>query len=468
MSLAFLLAWFFETRFTSLLFRDSSQVLKSSYFSLATATTILFGLLFVRPPLKKLLENSNVQIIIGVLMGVFAILSSLPPYIISFSTNDTGYIPYILTGILSGIVIFFSLIWGISIYKRYSLEISWNILIYSSLIAIGLIIISNLLIPIEYGFINALLPINSIIFFIDFINRKEEKDIYNNFPKPLIENSKPILLNLLLFFSSFYVVYMPTMFPKTTNMTIGYFSDSSLGGINIVSLVGLILYLIFLVLLLLFARGNTKTTPYIALFVIVVLAFTFYFLSTMSTSNLVFMIIMPCAIIFEVLACSIFLATFDLKQPYGFNSFRNGFTWIIIGGFFAAVLSTLFLGPLYNAYLFQDLLFVFIVGSVFITIVILLISLHNDLGRLLFPSLVLNEKIDSSFLENRCKLVSNHYKLTSRECEVLSLLVEGRNEPYISEALTVSRATVKTHIKHIYQKIDVSSRQELLDLFYGK
>lgn len=48
--------------------------------------------------------------------------------------------------------------------------------------------------------------------------------------------------------------------------------------------------------------------------------------------------------------------------------------------------------------------------------------------------------------------------------EVLVLLGEGRNEPYVEQALSVSRATVKTHISHIYQKTGVASRQELIDL----
>ena len=40
----------------------------------------------------------------------------------------------------------------------------------------------------------------------------------------------------------------------------------------------------------------------------------------------------------------------------------------------------------------------------------------------------------------------------------------GRNGPYIAEHLCVSDNTVKTHIRHIYTKLDVHNRQELLDL----
>lgn len=57
--------------------------------------------------------------------------------------------------------------------------------------------------------------------------------------------------------------------------------------------------------------------------------------------------------------------------------------------------------------------------------------------------------------------------LTKREVEVLLLLAEGRNEPYIESALGISRTTVKTHITHIYRKVGVSSRQQLIDVLRG-
>ncbi len=56
------------------------------------------------------------------------------------------------------------------------------------------------------------------------------------------------------------------------------------------------------------------------------------------------------------------------------------------------------------------------------------------------------------------------YGLTKRELEVLTLLAEGRNEPYVESALGISRTTVKTHITHIYRKVGVSSRQQLIDV----
>ena len=42
--------------------------------------------------------------------------------------------------------------------------------------------------------------------------------------------------------------------------------------------------------------------------------------------------------------------------------------------------------------------------------------------------------------------------------EVLALLAQGHSNKQIARALYVSDATVKTHLQHIYGKLDVQSR----------
>jgi len=48
--------------------------------------------------------------------------------------------------------------------------------------------------------------------------------------------------------------------------------------------------------------------------------------------------------------------------------------------------------------------------------------------------------------------------------EVLRYLGRGRSVPYMREVMTLSKSTIETHIKHIYAKTDVHSKQELIDL----
>ena len=52
--------------------------------------------------------------------------------------------------------------------------------------------------------------------------------------------------------------------------------------------------------------------------------------------------------------------------------------------------------------------------------------------------------------EGRIAEMTARYFLSAREVDILTLLVAGRNGPYIAEHLCVSDNTVKTHIRHIY------------------
>lgn len=56
------------------------------------------------------------------------------------------------------------------------------------------------------------------------------------------------------------------------------------------------------------------------------------------------------------------------------------------------------------------------------------------------------------------------HRLSPREREILGLISKGRDVPYIEQELVLSKSTVKTHIRHIYEKCEVSSRQALIDL----
>ncbi len=52
--------------------------------------------------------------------------------------------------------------------------------------------------------------------------------------------------------------------------------------------------------------------------------------------------------------------------------------------------------------------------------------------------------------------------LTEKEREVLARLAEGGSNRAIAEALSVSPATVKTHLAHIYEKLGASDRRDAL------
>lgn len=56
-----------------------------------------------------------------------------------------------------------------------------------------------------------------------------------------------------------------------------------------------------------------------------------------------------------------------------------------------------------------------------------------------------------------------HNDLTQRENEVLNLLSQGKSYASIADALCLSVNTIKTHVKNIYEKLQVSSKEELIN-----
>lgn len=90
---------------------------------------------------------------------------------------------------------------------------------------------------------------------------------------------------------------------------------------------------------------------------------------------------------------------------------------------------------------------------------------RNELDLLRKQQPFLEFALNSVYLPRRIqerKSISAKYGLTPRELDVLEHLVAGANNKTIANALHLGLPTVKTHIQHIYRKMTVSSRTELL------
>ncbi len=67
----------------------------------------------------------------------------------------------------------------------------------------------------------------------------------------------------------------------------------------------------------------------------------------------------------------------------------------------------------------------------------------------------------SSKNESLCMALVSQYALTRREAEVAAEMIQGQSDQQIADKFFVSFSTVRTHIKHIYEKTGVHSRAAL-------
>lgn len=68
--------------------------------------------------------------------------------------------------------------------------------------------------------------------------------------------------------------------------------------------------------------------------------------------------------------------------------------------------------------------------------------------------------VDCAFLKK--------FKITSREKEIIQLIIQGHKYKEIAEILEISYKTVDNHVQHIYKKVGVNSKRKLLDLVVCK
>lgn len=81
-----------------------------------------------------------------------------------------------------------------------------------------------------------------------------------------------------------------------------------------------------------------------------------------------------------------------------------------------------------------------------------------------WPNVVGERPSVDEILDHRCARLAERGRLTEREGEILSFLARGRTKAHIARVLFVSENTVRSHVRNIYAKLDVHTRQELIDL----
>lgn len=73
------------------------------------------------------------------------------------------------------------------------------------------------------------------------------------------------------------------------------------------------------------------------------------------------------------------------------------------------------------------------------------------------------ERAHATPFKDQCRLAALDAGLSDRESEVMAMVAKGRSSQRVADDLGVSLSTVNSHIYHIYQKMGVHSRQQMLD-----
>ncbi len=63
-----------------------------------------------------------------------------------------------------------------------------------------------------------------------------------------------------------------------------------------------------------------------------------------------------------------------------------------------------------------------------------------------------------------CKMLASQFGLTARETDVLLLVSEGRSYQKVADSLGISLGTVQGHVKCLYRKLGVHTKQEVIEL----
>lgn len=101
---------------------------------------------------------------------------------------------------------------------------------------------------------------------------------------------------------------------------------------------------------------------------------------------------------------------------------------------------------------------------VYLIIIILMLILNDGRPDALWGAL---DEADSFRDRGRgvraIEAFGDRHGLSAREKDVLVPFVQGRSMPVIAKNLNISINTVKSHVRHIYQKSSVGNKQELID-----
>lgn len=463
------LAWALLVRFSGLMFSAASTVSQSGILSVASLGGLFLGSLLV--PWPRSTRSLGILVALGTICAAASTIFLRFP----LTHEPWGSALYGACGLAQGIAYAIAAVLAISCYSKLGFRRSLVVAAIAFTLALAAFLVLGAILPHEAAGCVAILPLAAALLSVLSWHRSLAKKPPT--PQSFSRQTKPAppwaILATLLVLAGLLAAYMPAMYPKTTNLAPQVLGAPECLGLiswRCVAALALVGGLLWLAVGISHRRRTAITGA--TLLALALFAAIFFLLPSMGTSAAAFVLFVACGVLAALFSTAFLIY---LVGQNGNARLRLGLGVMTSGSLIAGIFAYIFLGPLYNVMLFQDILFSVVPAVLLIAFVGVVFVLRKWVVAALgswevwdSASPVLLSKEASEFpVTNKLEAFAARYGLTKREFEVLSLLAEGRNEPYVESTLGISRTTVKTHITHIYRKVGVSSRQQLIDVLRG-
>lgn len=409
--------------------------------SLAASAAALF-VLAIRPGREKRLASAWLYIApLGVSLSTFVLL---------FASN--GIVAWISAAVGGALTAFLWVQWG-ELYCSLDEEVMEACVPSSAIIVIGAALLSIGLPPFAAGVFVALIPLASGVLML--VSHGDD-----TFAVPPFElaNSKKGLSSLLVKLGLVSMVcamassFILALSEESTSLLFGSFAILAVA-------IGALFAVVLSLSLIFFARRIDFAGLYQWVVPILVLSICLFIAGGRNAGTI--SLVLSFCVAFAVDCLFMIIAARITKKGLcapaeAFGIFR-GFVQLgcLIAGLIARAAVDLHL----------DLVHI-LLAFVFVSVIALVavVRLQEELKSLTNPSVPPSVALSSSD-EEIVDRMAEQYKLSPREVDVLRLLSRGRSVPYMRDALVISKSTIETHIKHLYAKTAVHSKQELINLF---
>lgn len=463
-------AWALCVRCSPMLFAGATSTRPSYLFLVgltlgAALLAIAWRLRATRPGKEEGLFPLQSAWGVGCLCASVGTLACLTPWFAGLPTVGSA----LLVGVLAGISYGIALVCAVGLCRRIGNLVYIRMMAWALAGALIVLVVLCLLVPIRWLALAGTLPLMSWLGVRRWVKGRPAGQMaltYSN-ALPIPRGRLAALLACVGFFAAFVV----GMHPKSAHLPWLVENVTYVGALSSRSLIYLLIYgcLIGLVAFGLGrrSRGGSPMPVFVAL--VLVYAVMFFTLPFMKELGIAANLNNALSLLFLTLSMPL-LASVAPQLAV------RGAVFLTAGAFGAALMAAVFMGPLFNVLPHQDEVFVALPFVVNLAVLVLGVTLGPWLQGLLpqggreAPGQhgVADETALAVVAGNPWEMLASEWGLTARETQVLELIVQGRNEPYMSDHLCISRATVKTHVNHIYKKAGVLSRQELLDRVHGE